>query len=186
MLTFLHQPHATCGKISYFSTWQMWRFLAFLHMWHVCDVKMSTHMQNLSYCVIKSVVLQITQFCRETVVSWFTHFCVEKNLSKNCISGEKMTNMRSASSPSSPVGSSITTYPLSTSLMLCSWNNPSDSRCRFSSFPHSQVPFNSAKSHLIPAKSHLIPAGKSGLLPRTNLAELSYFFDPGKGRGKSA
>ena len=75
----------------------MWRNMKFPHMWHVCDIKMSTHMWNLSYFVIKSVFLQFTQFYRETVVSWFTHFCVEKNLSKNCISGEKMTNMRSAS-----------------------------------------------------------------------------------------
>ena len=25
--------------------------MKFLHMWHVCDVKMSTHMQNFSYFV---------------------------------------------------------------------------------------------------------------------------------------
>ena len=28
--------------------------MKFLHMWHVCDVKMSTHIQNLSYFVKKN------------------------------------------------------------------------------------------------------------------------------------
>ena len=45
---------------------------------------------------IKSVFFcNLRNFVAKSVVSWFTHFCVEKNLSKNCISGDKMTNMRS-------------------------------------------------------------------------------------------
>ena len=98
----------------------MWRFLRFIHMWrnfrflHTADVQkyeISQHVacvwcQNVNtyakfklFCN-KISFLQFTQFYRETVVSWFTHFCVEKNLSKNCISGEKMTNMRSGWLPS--------------------------------------------------------------------------------------
>ena len=49
--------------------------------------------------------MQFTLFCRDLrcfvvkcVLSWFTHFCVEKNWTKNCICGEKMTNMRYDSS----------------------------------------------------------------------------------------
>ena len=35
-----------------------------------------------------------TLFFAKSVLSRFTRFCVEKSLSKNCIGGEKMTNMR--------------------------------------------------------------------------------------------
>ena len=36
---------STCGVISNFSTWQMWRNLKFLHSWHVYDV------ENVFKCV---------------------------------------------------------------------------------------------------------------------------------------
>ena len=36
---------STCGVISNFSTWQMWRNLKFLHSWHVYDV------ENVLKCV---------------------------------------------------------------------------------------------------------------------------------------
>ena len=38
--------------------------------------------------------MQFTLFFAKSVLSRFTRFCVEKSLSKNCIGGEKMTNMR--------------------------------------------------------------------------------------------
>ena len=57
--------------------------MKFLHMWHVCDVKMSTHMQNLCYFVIKSVFLQSTQFCREICrVVIYALLCGEKFIKK--------------------------------------------------------------------------------------------------------
>ena len=105
-----------CGIISNFSSWEMWRFLRFIHMWrnfrflHTVNVEkyeISPHVacvwcKNVNtYAKFKlfcSALLQFMQFYRKTVVSWFTHFCVEKNLSENCISGEKMTNMRSVPS----------------------------------------------------------------------------------------
>ena len=72
----------------------MWRFLTFLHMWHVCDVKMSTYMQNLCHFVS---FLQFTYLCREIcLVVIYALLCGEFFL-ENCISGEKMTNMRSVS-----------------------------------------------------------------------------------------
>ena len=50
---------------------------------------------------IYAVLLQFTLFCRDLrafvakiVLSRFTHFCVEKNLTQNYICGEKMTNIR--------------------------------------------------------------------------------------------
>ena len=30
----------TCGVISNFAIWKMWRNLKFLHIWHVCDIMM--------------------------------------------------------------------------------------------------------------------------------------------------
>ena len=38
-------------------------------------------------------MLLFTLFCSQSVLSWFSHFCVEKNLTKNYICGEKMTNI---------------------------------------------------------------------------------------------
>ena len=39
------------------------------HMWHVCDVKMSTHMQNLCYFVIKTFFCNLLNFVAKSVVS---------------------------------------------------------------------------------------------------------------------
>ena len=52
---------STCWVISNFSTWQMWRNLKFLHIWHVYDV------ENVFSCTRYVVCWQIG-------LSWFTLF----------------------------------------------------------------------------------------------------------------
>ena len=105
-----------CGVISNFFTWEMWRFLRFIHMWrnfrflHTADVEkyeisphvacvwcknVNTYAKFMLFCYKISFFCNLRNFVAKSVVLWFSHFCVEKNLSKNCISGEKMTNMRS-------------------------------------------------------------------------------------------
>ena len=55
------------------------------------------HMQMQCYFVMKSVCWNFTHFCREIcIVVNLGTLCVKKKISKNCISGEKITNMRSA------------------------------------------------------------------------------------------
>ena len=104
------RKNLSCGEISKFCTWNMWRKLKFVHMWinfkflHMTDVEKS----KISFilCTIYSILLhftlfwwktffrwQFTLFCRKSILR-FTHFCVEKNLAKNSAHGEKMTNMR--------------------------------------------------------------------------------------------
>ena len=104
------RKNLSCGEISKFCTWNMWRKLKFVHMWinfkflHMTDVEKS----KISFilCTIYSILLhftlfwwktffrwQFTLFCRKSILR-FTHFCVEKNLAKNSARGEKMTNMR--------------------------------------------------------------------------------------------
>ena len=104
------RKNLSCGEISKFCTWNMWRKLKFVHMWinfkflHMTDVEKS----KISFilCTIYGILLhftlfwwktffrwQFTLFCRKSILR-FTHFCVEKNLAKNSARGEKMTNMR--------------------------------------------------------------------------------------------
>ena len=72
-----------------FSTWPMWRNLKFLHIWHECDVEnVSTNVQYMLFCC------KISFVAINAVLSQYTHFCVEKILTKNCVCGENMTNMR--------------------------------------------------------------------------------------------
>ena len=101
----------SCGEISNFCTWNMWRKLKFLHKWinfkflHMTDVEKS----EISFvvCTIYGILLHFTLFCCQicfflaiyAVLSHyrffrFTHYYVEKNLAKNSARGEKMTNMR--------------------------------------------------------------------------------------------
>ena len=68
---FQISPHERSGEIWNFSTSGM------CMMW-----RMSLYMYTLGCFVAKSVL------------SRFTHFCVEKNWTKECVCGEKMTNMR--------------------------------------------------------------------------------------------
>ena len=106
---------STFGVISNFSTWQMWRNLTFLHMLsnfkflHMTDVEkseVSPHLacvwcgECLNICTHYAVLLK-NWFCRglhhfvaNSVLSRFTHFCVEKNLTKDYVCGEKVTNIR--------------------------------------------------------------------------------------------
>ena len=70
---------ARFGGISKFYTWQMWRNLKFI-----------------LFLVVKSVLWQFTLFFAWIVLSRFMRLCVERNWAKNCIGGEKMTNMRYA------------------------------------------------------------------------------------------
>ena len=104
------RKNLSCGEISKFCTWNMWRKLKFVHMWinfkflHMTDVEKS----KISFilCTIYGILLhftlfwwktffrwQFTLFCRKSILR-FTHFCVEKNLAKNSARGEKMTIMR--------------------------------------------------------------------------------------------
>ena len=92
-------------------------FLKFLNVWinfrflHTADVEKyeispllacvwcdkCQHMQMQCYFVMKSVCWNFTHFCREIcIVVNLGTLCVKKKISKNCISGEKITNMRSA------------------------------------------------------------------------------------------
>ena len=64
--------------------YNLWYFVAFY----------TVLLQNLFFLAIYAVLLQ-NRFLR------FTRYCVEKNLAKNSARGEKMTNMRYGSDPSS-------------------------------------------------------------------------------------
>ena len=81
------------------STWQMWRKSV---LWR----KLSTWemWRQLSFAIIRAVLLQdlfccnLCWFVVKCVWSRFTHFCLEKNWTKNCVCatdcGEKRTNIR--------------------------------------------------------------------------------------------
>ena len=95
---------STCGVFLNFSTWQMWSNMKFLHMWsnfiflHMTDVEkseISPHLacvwcrKCLHICTIYAVCYNLRTFVTKSVLLRFTHFCVEKNLTKNCLCGEK-------------------------------------------------------------------------------------------------
>ena len=105
---------STFGVISNFSTWQMWRNLTFLHMlsnfkfFHMTDVEkseVSPHLASvwceecLNICeryalLLKNwfyAVLSQNLFCRD-----LRTFVWRKNWTLDCVSGEKMTNIRYA------------------------------------------------------------------------------------------
>ena len=48
------------------------------------------------FCCKISFFCDLRCFVAKSVLAWFTRFCVEKNLAKNCACGEKITNMRYA------------------------------------------------------------------------------------------
>ena len=93
----------------------MWRNLTFLHMLnnfkflHITDVEKSDVSPHLTrvwcgeclYICTRYAVLLKNWFCRDlrcfvakSVLLQFTHFCVEKNWTKESICGEKMTIIR--------------------------------------------------------------------------------------------
>ena len=78
-----------------FSTWQMWRNLKFLHIWHVCDVEnVSTYVKFILFCFTICFFSRFTLFCcKICFVAIHAVLCGE-NWTKNCICGEKITNMR--------------------------------------------------------------------------------------------
>ena len=115
------EKNLSCREISVLYALEMWQNLKFLHMWsnlkflHMTDVEKSEVSPHLAcvwcgeclYIYTCYAVLSKNWFCcdlrrfvAKSVLLRFTHFCVEKNLTKDCICGEKMTNIRYASPPS--------------------------------------------------------------------------------------
>ena len=111
------EKNLSCGEISNLYAWQMWRNLTFLHLlsnlknFHMTDVEKSEVSPHLAciwcgeclyictrYAVLskKGVYCDLHRFVAKSVLSRFTHFCVEKNGTKYCVCGEKMTNIRYA------------------------------------------------------------------------------------------
>ena len=109
------EKNLSCGEISNLYAWQMWRNLTFLHLlsnlknFHMTDVEKSEVSPHLAciwcgeclyictrYAVLskKGVYCDLHRFVAKSVLSRFTHFCVEKNGTKYCVCGEKMTNIR--------------------------------------------------------------------------------------------
>ena len=105
------EKNLSCGEISDFYTWQMWRHLKFNHIchveifqisphnkceeiWNVENSEITPHVEKFQISPQHRCYLRFMLFCRESVLSQFTRFCVEKNLSQNSICGEKMTNIR--------------------------------------------------------------------------------------------
>ena len=87
---------STCGVISDFTTWHMGRNLTFLHMFTKFDflhmtyveTEVSSHLydvKNVFTCTHYAVLLtnwfccDLRWFVMKSVLSQFTHFCVDKN-----------------------------------------------------------------------------------------------------------
>ena len=80
----------------------------FLHMTDVEKSEVSPHLAcvwcgECLYICTRYAVLLNNSLCRDlrcfvakSVLSRYTHFCVEKNWTKDCVCGEKMTNIRYA------------------------------------------------------------------------------------------
>ena len=97
------RKNLSCGEISNFCTWNMWRKLKFLHKWinfkflHMTDVEKS----EISFvvCTIYGILLHFTLFCCNFLAFYavlsqnrslrLTRYCVETNLAKNSTRGEK-------------------------------------------------------------------------------------------------
>ena len=96
---------------------EMWRNLTFLHMLsnfkflHMTDVEkfeVSPHLacvwcgECLNICTRYAVLFKnwfcrdIRRFVAKSFLSRFTHFCVEKNWTKDYVCGQKVTNIRYA------------------------------------------------------------------------------------------
>ena len=74
------RKNLSCGEISNFCTWNMWRKLKFLHKWinfkffHMTDVEKS----EISFvvCTIYGILLHFTLFCCKICFFWrFSLFC---------------------------------------------------------------------------------------------------------------
>ena len=74
------RKNLSCGEISNFCTWNMWRKLKFLHKWinfkffHMTDVEKS----EISFvvCTIYGILLHFTLFCCQICFFWrFSLFC---------------------------------------------------------------------------------------------------------------
>ena len=86
--------YSTCGVISNFAKWEMWRNLKCLHIWHVCDVEnASTCVKFMLFCWKIGFVAIYALLLQVCFVAIYALLCGEK-LTKNCICGEKITNMR--------------------------------------------------------------------------------------------
>ena len=80
--------HDKCGEIWNFSTSVMWRYFRFLHMIDVKKSKIYPHLScedisdfftwQMWEILQKTDFLQFTLFCCESVLLWFTRFCMEK------------------------------------------------------------------------------------------------------------
>ena len=77
------RKNLSCGEISDFYAWQMWRILKFLHMWSNIKFlvmwKMSPHMYNLCCFVVKLILSRFAHFCRKICfVAIYALLCGEK------------------------------------------------------------------------------------------------------------
>ena len=92
---FLHMTYCYLKRFSTwqidtlknFSTWEMW----------IQSVNWTNDVYNLWYFVTlncwKILFFGDLRCFVEIFLPWFTRFCVEKNWAKNCVCGEKRTNM---------------------------------------------------------------------------------------------
>ena len=72
----------------------MWRNVKFLHIWQVCDVEnASTYMKFRFVCCKIGFVAIYTLLLQISFVAIYALLCGEK-LTKNCVCGEKITNIR--------------------------------------------------------------------------------------------
>ena len=82
---------STCGLISNFFTWHMWRNLkspSLCVQFMVSCCIIHCFVAKFDYFLAIYAVLSQTRFLQ------FTRFCEEKNLAQNSVCGEKMTNIR--------------------------------------------------------------------------------------------
>ena len=96
------RKNLSCGEISNFCTWQMWRNLNFLNMWINFTWQMWRNLKSPSLCVqfmvfccilccfvAKSLFFAIYAGFRKIGLLQFPRYCVEKILAKNSDRGEK-------------------------------------------------------------------------------------------------
>ena len=77
------EKNLSCGEISNFCTWNMWRKLKFLHMWiyfkflHMTDAEKSEI--SIVVCTIYGILLHFTLFCCKKFCFFFNLRCFSKN-----------------------------------------------------------------------------------------------------------
>ena len=77
---------STCGVISNFAIWKMWRNLKFLHIWHVCDVEnASTCVKFMLFCCKIGFVAIYALLSQISFVAIYALLCGEKINNKLCV-----------------------------------------------------------------------------------------------------